>query len=466
MKRVCVVLMCLSFAYALTGCSGERLEERGIDEDGGVTPPPPGPLQLTIGVPVAGVVTDEDADPTELLLTVLEGGTYAFGKIETSGPSRLEVLDAQGELVSACKISHESPSDCIFDLEPGDYRILPVGGPYIYGIPKMSSYETVLVKMFVSPSSPMPAVVPTERRCEGLVAYGSREFSLSVPESGAYEFLVDPYRVATNYAGRPKVALFAEGDLGGTQLHSSYATTLSGLNASRKYDLQIRNDGSTDLVYCWELSKTFGEGGIGDPVWLSLGSTHDGEISDSGTSHYAFTASATHSGVYVAEVLGGGGYDVWYGLYADIDETVELDQQEGLFLSLDAGTTYYFRVSSTGVHGPYSIRVDEHPMKGSENHPVELFVGVPQRNYMEWNVSSYYAFTVEQDGEYELSLAHVAGQAPSTYWVLGYDDQDALVFSCNWWPCRTQVLSAGTAVRFSFVAASTSEYDILLELVP
>jgi hypothetical protein len=465
MKGIGVVLAGFWLAHAQMGCSGERLEDRIIDEDGGVNPPPPpGPVQLTIGVPVAGVVTDEDADPTELLLTVLEGGTYAFGQIETSGPTTLDVFDAQGALVSTCEISDFAPGGCIFDLEPGDYRIQPIGGPYIYGMTKMSSYETVLVKMFAT--SPPPAVVPGERRCEGLAAYGSREFSLSVPESGAYEFIVDPYKVSTNYADRPRVTLFAEGDLGGDPLHSSYATTFSGLNSSRNYDMQIWNEWSTELVYCWELSKTFGEGGIGDPVWLSLGSTHQGEISDSATSHYAFTASATHSGVYVAKALGDDWSKVSFDLYADIDETVALSYHDGLLSNLDAGTTYFIRVTSTGVHGPYSIHLDEHPMEGSENYPVELFVGVPRRNYMEWDLTSYYTFTAPQDGEYDLSLAHVAGDVPATYWVLGYDDQDGLVVSCNWWPCRTQVLAAGTQVRFSFVADATSEYDILLELAP
>ena len=167
------------------------------------------------------------------------------------------------------------------------------------------------------------------------------------------------------------------------------------------------------------------DGTASSPMELTIGTAKSGGIAYNGESYYKFTTSSSGAGSYKLAIASMTVTDGWSSvavysyLYSDsgysssnridIDScaascTINFDYE-----NLDAGKTYYIRLSGYGTL-TYSLTVSRGGSEGSKNNPVELTLGTAHSGTIDnidgtWEDGySFYKFTTSAADNYTLTM--------------------------------------------------------------
>lgn len=402
------------------------------------------PFLLDVDSPHQGSV---NGDPPSMYtsyysFTANESGGYAIRLTNTHSNFGFQLYTGQfATSVSnnGCDPSEATPNGdktCVYNLAAGtDYSISVIDWDLVD-----DSYTITVnnVKSEGSPGVPLPIADGASHA--GMVDASSSSYYSFIPSSsGAYTLAI----TNPNYSGFPifntttlQIDTYAGADFSTGLLrtcspaYGAIYCTVNGLTQGVPVYIKISEIDSSpsDTIFTITPTKGIGEGSVANPVALAVGTPHAGGVDAGSNPYYQGCTNPSYSYYSFNTAAGSGGYTVTTDNILPVN--MELFRSFGsarlafcdpdldspcMFSNIDPDSTYYLRVRNCNAAiVNYNIQVKKEGSEGSINSPVHLELETVHVGAIGYYETSYFTFTTDKSGTYDIILDHNLSWAYTT----------------------------------------------------
>ena len=401
------------------------------------------PVFLGVDTPHQGSVGDIYSSFTSYYsFKTSEAGGYAIRLTNTHSNLAFDLYSDQFITVvnnNGCNTSTDDPSQpgdkiCVYTLAPNTYYyVTTMDWSFVSDTYTITVND---VKNEGSPGAPVPIADGTSHA--GMVdAASSSYYSFTPASSSAYTLAItnpdySGYPLSSNYTSL-QIDTYAGADFSTGLLrtclpyYGAIYCTVDGLTQGVPVYIKIseKNVTPVDTIFTVTPIKGISEGSVASPLALAVGTPHGGGVDAGSNLFYQGCQNPSYSYYTFSTTAGSGGYTVTtdnpdpvrVDLFRSYSSAslASCDSSQGnpcMFSGIDPNSSYYLRVSNcNGTVEHYNIQVKKEGSEGSVNYPVPLQLETSRAGAIGYLESSYFTFTTDKSGTYDIVLSQSMGWA-------------------------------------------------------